>query len=63
MQNTDEIDKLYQASETEYEKKDIPYVAPSQTADTLFNFVKERKFLEDAIRSKKLSERYFKENI
>ena len=42
MQNTDEIDKLYQASETEYEKKDIPYVAPSQTADTLFNFVKER---------------------
>lgn len=63
MQNTDEIDKLYQASETEYEKKDIPYVAPSQTADTLFNFVKERKFLEDAIRSKKLSARYCKENI
>ena len=43
--------------------KDIPYVAPSQTADTLFNFVKERKFLEDAIRSKKLSARYCKENI
>ena len=63
MQNTDEIDKLYQVSETEYEKKDIPYVAPSQTADTLFNFVKERKFLEDAIRSKKLSARYCKENI
>ena len=63
MQNTDEIDKLYQASETEYEKKDIPYVAPCQTADTLFNFVKERKFLEDAIRSKKLSARYCKENI
>ena len=63
MQNTDEIDKLYQASETEYEKMDIPYVAPSQTADTLFNFVKERKFLEDAIRSKKLSARYCKENI
>lgn len=63
MQNTDEIDELYQASETEYEKKDIPYVAPSQTADTLFNFVKERKFLEDAIRSKKLSARYCKENI
>lgn len=63
MQNTDETDELYQASETEYEKKDIPYVAPSQTADTLFNFVKERKFLEDAIRSKKLSARYCKENI
>ncbi|HJC48748.1 MAG TPA: hypothetical protein IAA04_11940 [Candidatus Lachnoclostridium pullistercoris] len=45
------------------EKKDYDYIAPSQTADTLFSFVKEIRFLEQIIKNKKISARYCKENI
>ena len=47
----------------EQEKKVYDYIAPSQTADTLFSFVKELKFLEQIIKNKKISARYCKENI
>lgn len=63
MKSTGESSKVYHAFETEYEKDEIPYISPSQTADTLFNFVDKRRFLEDAIKNKKISARYCIENV
>lgn len=46
------------------EKQEIfDYIAPSQTANTLFTFMKERKYLEQIIKNKRISARYCKEDI
>lgn len=51
----EKIDPQYafQVTKIEQEKKEFDYIPPLQTADTLFNFVKERKFLEQTIKHKK----------
>lgn len=54
---------LMKVSDTKEEVKEYEYVAPSQTADTLFNFMGERSHLEQSIKNKKISARYCKENI
>lgn len=61
----EKIDPQYafQVTKIEQEKKKFDYIPPLQTADTLFNFVKERKFLEQTIEHKKISARYCKENV
>ena len=65
MNTKEEKNKNYtfQATEIEHEKKDPDYISPQQTADTLFNFMKEREFLERTIKNKKISARYCKENV
>lgn len=54
MMNTKEENNkeyTFQATEIEHEKKDPDYISPKQTADTLFNFMKEREFLERTIKN------------
>ena len=65
MNTREDIDKKYtfKATEIEHEKEEPDYIPPKQTADTLFNFMKERQFLEQTIKNKKISARYCKENV
>lgn len=65
MKATEEIKNKYTfiVSEVEHEIKKYDYISPKQTADTLFNFMKEREFLERTIKNKKISARYCKENV
>lgn len=46
--NTQEKNEKYLigVSKTELEREGEEHIAPSQTADTLFNFMDERKYLE-----------------
>lgn len=58
-----ELKNLKNATTTKEETKHRSHIPPTQTADTLFNFMSERKFLETIIENKKISARYCKEDL
>lgn len=58
-----ELKNLKKATATKEEPKHKSHIPSIQTADTLFNFMSERKFLENIIEHKKISARYCKEDL
>ena len=58
-----ELKNLKKATATKEEPKHKSHIPSTQTADTLFNFMSERKFLENIIEHKKISARYCKEDL
>lgn len=55
--------RLFKASSTTVEEKKPGHIPPKQSADALFTFMNEQKYLEKSIINKKISARYCKEDI
>lgn len=58
-----ELKNLKSATTTKEEAKYGSHIPSTQTADTLFNFMLKRKYLETIIENKKISARYCKEDL